>query len=83
MTALTFTRVTDELTATAWLQVHNKIVPSDPLTLEQLASRSTAYALDLANLHGAVVGCSTVRPATDDDPVTVIVRVLPAFRRRD
>jgi GNAT superfamily N-acetyltransferase len=28
------------------------------------------------------VGCSTVRPALGEEPVTVIVRILPTCRRR-
>lgn len=82
MTVLTFTPVTDEVTANAWLQVHNQIIPSAPLTFEQVSTRSKVYCLDLARLADVVVGCSTVRPAADHDPVTVIVRILPAFRRR-
>lgn len=82
MPTLSFTRVTDEQTATAWQQVHNQIIPNDPLTLEQVARRSETFALELASLDDMVVGCSTVRPAADDEPVTVIVRILPAFRRR-
>jgi len=82
MTGLSFTRVTDETTAGAWRRVHNLIIPSAPLTLEEVVARSTAYVLDLASLDEAVVGCSTVRPASGDEPVTVIVRILPAFRRR-
>jgi GNAT superfamily N-acetyltransferase len=82
MTAFSFTRVSDELTINAWLQVHNEIIPSDPLTFEQVASRSKDYALDVASLAEVVVGCSTVRAAADNDPVTVIVRILPAYRGR-
>jgi GNAT superfamily N-acetyltransferase len=81
-TGLSFIRVADELTAGAWLLIHNEIIASAPLTLEEVVSRSKLNALDLASLDGVVVGCSTVRPAADHDPVTVIVRILPAFRRR-
>ena len=69
-------------TSPAWQQVHNEIIPSDPLTLEQTMSRSTVNVLEVAHLDGTVVGCSTVRPANNEDPVTVIVRILPAFRRQ-
>jgi len=82
MSVLSFTRVTNELTADAWAQVHNEIIASDPLTVEQVVGRSATYVLDLADLGGMVVGCSTVRPASGDEPVTVIVRILPTFRRR-
>ena len=82
MAALTFARVTDERTADAWRRVHNEIIPSDPLTLDQVVGRTATYTLDLASLGDVVVGCSTVRPAADNAPVTVIVRILPAFRKR-
>ena len=82
MPVLSFTRVTDVPTADAWAQVHNQIIPNAPLTVDQVVDRSTAYILDLATLDRTVVGCSTVRPATVDEPVTVIARILPAFRRR-
>ena len=82
MSVLSFARVTDEQAARAWQQVHNEIIPTDPLTLDQVVARSTAYVLDLASLGEQVVGCSTVRPVADGDPVTVIVRILPAFRRK-
>ena len=82
MVALTFTRVTDDVTADVWRQVHNEIIPSDPLTLDEVMSRSRRNSLDLAHLGNDVVGCSTVRPATEEDPVTVIVPVLHGFRRQ-
>lgn len=82
MAALEFTPVGDERTADAWRQVHNEIITGAPLSLDQVVERSRTYALDLAVLDGVVVGCSTVRPATDDEPVTVIVRILPPYRRQ-
>ena len=82
MSDLTFTRVTDDLTADAWAQVHNQIIPSDPLTVAQVVERSKLYVLDLATIDGMTVGCSTVRPALGEEPVTVIVRILPTCRRR-
>jgi len=82
MVALSFARVTDEQAARSWQQVHNEIIPTAPLTLDEVVARSTPYVLDLARLDEQVVGCSTVRPAADSDPVTVIVRVLPPFRRQ-
>lgn len=82
MSDLEFTRVTDDQTADLWTQVHNQIIPSDPLTVAQVVERSKLYALDLATLDGTTVGCSTVRPVVDDELVTVIVRILPTYRRR-
>ena len=82
MSDLSLARVADEVIADAWAQVHNLIIPSNPLTVEQVVERSTVYVLDVAYLGGVVVGCSTVRPASAEEPVTVIVRILPAWRRR-
>jgi GNAT superfamily N-acetyltransferase len=82
MTDLLLAPVGDEASGAAWREVHNEIVPGAPLSLEQVVDRSRVYALDLALLDGVVVGCSTVRPATDEEPVTVIVRILPPHRRR-
>jgi GNAT superfamily N-acetyltransferase len=82
MPVLSFTRVTDVTTAQAWAQVHNRIIPNAPLSVDHVVDRSEGYILDLAKLDRTVVGCSTVRPATVDEPVTVIARILPAFRRR-
>ena len=82
MSDLAFIRVTDDQKADVWTQVHNQIISSDPLTVEQVVERSKLYALDLATLEGTTVGCSTVRPVVDDAPVTVIVRILPTYRRR-
>jgi GNAT superfamily N-acetyltransferase len=82
MPGLTFTSVVaDEEAAQSWRLVHNEIIPAHPLTLPEVVARSSVNLLELAVLDGAVVGCSTVRPATDDEPVTVIVRILPRFRR--
>jgi GNAT superfamily N-acetyltransferase len=82
MSVLAFTRVTNERTADAWAQVHNQIIVTDPLTVDQVVDRSRVYVLELASLDEMVVGCSTVRPASIEAPVTVIVRILPAYRRR-
>src|SRR5262245_29162285 len=66
-----------------WLSVHNVIIPTDPLSLEQVRERATRYRLDVAYLGDVVVGCTTVRPPSADTPsVTVIARVLPEYRGR-
>lgn len=82
MTGLSITRVGDARTAEAWTRVHNEVIPTAPLTLDQVVARSRINVLEVAHRGDALVGCSTVRPATDEDPVTVIVRVLPAYRRQ-
>ena len=62
--------------------MHNAIIPTAALTLDEVLERAGRNHLDLAYVGGALVGCSTVRPATDDEPVTVIVRILPEHRRQ-
>ncbi|MDH6140249.1 MULTISPECIES: GNAT family N-acetyltransferase [Kitasatospora] len=66
-----------------WRHVHNTIIPTDPLSLDQVRERSGRYHLELAVLDGVVVGCSTVRPPGAEKPAaTVIARILPEYRRR-
>ena len=61
--------------------MHNAIIPTAPLTLDEVLERAGRNHLDLAYVSDVLVGCSTVRPATDHEPVTVIVRILPEHRR--
>ena len=68
--------------AELWRGVHNAVIPTAPLSLDDVLSRSRVNRLELAYDGDVLVGCSTVRPATDGDPVTVIVRILPEHRRR-
>ena len=82
MAPLIFAAVTDAETARAWQRVHNEVIPPDPLSLEQVKERSKIRFLDVAHLGSELVGCATIRPANDEDPVTVIVRILPPFRRQ-
>ncbi|MET9881893.1 GNAT family N-acetyltransferase [Streptomyces sp. NPDC006430] len=66
-----------------WQQVHNLIIPTDPLSLDDVRERAGRNLLDVAYLDDVLVGCSTVRPPRDGAAVaTVIARVLPAHRRR-
>lgn len=65
-----------------WQYVHNAIIPTAPLTLDEVRERSGRNHLEVAYLGGEVVGCSTVRPPTDEDAAVVIARVLPDYRRR-
>lgn len=82
MSDLRFVPVDSTQRAQAWREVHNLIIPTAPLGLDDVLARAGVNVLDVAYVDDAVVGCSTVRPATDDAPVTVIVRVLPEHRRR-
>lgn len=74
--------VLDERTIEDWRRAHNEIVPADPLSTEDVRERAGRNHLEVAYLGDTLVGCSTVRPRNDEGVVTVIVRVLPAFRGR-
>lgn len=64
-----------------WRFVHNTIIPTDPLSLEDVRERSRRNHLEVAYLGDVVVGCTTVRPPTGAEAVaTVIARVLPDHR---
>ncbi|MCX4822310.1 GNAT family N-acetyltransferase [Streptomyces sp. NBC_01142] len=64
-----------------WQYVHNVIIPTDTLSLDEVRERVQRYRLEVAYLGDVLVGCSTVRPPTSDASVaTVIARVLPAHR---
>jgi GNAT superfamily N-acetyltransferase len=65
-----------------WQHVHNTIIPTAPLTLDDVRERTGRHHLEVAYLGDAVVGCTTVRPPTDEDAATVIARVLREYRRR-
>ncbi|TDO45945.1 acetyltransferase (GNAT) family protein [Kribbella sp. VKM Ac-2527] len=66
-----------------WQVVHNAIIPTDPLSLEDVRERVRRNHLEVAYLGDEVVGCSTVRPPSEETPaVTVIARVLPQYRRQ-
>lgn len=63
--------------------IHNAIIPTAPLTAEEVAERSTRHRLTLAYVDNELVGNATVRPPNGPDAVaTVIVRILPEHRRR-
>jgi len=63
-----------------WRHVHNAVIPTDPLSDGDVQERAGRNRLEVAYRGTELVGCSTVRPATDLEPVTVIVRVLPELR---
>lgn len=65
-----------------WQYVHNAIIPTAPLTLDEVRDRTGRNHLEVAYLGGEVVGCSTLRSPTDEDAAVVIARVLPDYRRR-
>lgn len=65
-----------------WQRIHNVIIPSAPLTVAEVRERSAMYLLEVAYVKGVAAGATTVRPPTDSAAATVIVRILPEFRRR-
>lgn len=66
-----------------WQLVHNEIIPTDPLSLEDVRERVGRNVLEVAYDGDVLVGCSTVRPpSAETSAVTVIARILPAYRRR-
>jgi aminoglycoside phosphotransferase (APT) family kinase protein/predicted GNAT family N-acyltransferase len=76
-------RVDSEALIRDWQQVHNEIIPTDPLSLDDVRERVGRNVLEVAYHDGILVGCSTVRPPSEETPaVTVISRILPAYRRQ-
>lgn len=72
--------VTDE-TAHAWAEIHNRIIPADPLSDDDVRERMTRNHLTLAYDGDVLVGNATLRPPNNDGRIaTVIVRVLPEHR---
>lgn len=66
-----------------WRHVHNSVVPTAPLSAEDVARRARIHRLTLAHADGELVGNATLRPPTETSPVaTVIMRILPEHRRR-
>jgi GNAT superfamily N-acetyltransferase len=64
-----------------WRFVHNTIIPTDPLSLDDVRERSQRNHLQVAYLGDVAVGCTTVRPPTGEEATaTVIARVLPEHR---
>ncbi|MEU6483768.1 GNAT family N-acetyltransferase [Streptomyces sp. NPDC046887] len=73
----------DEAALGDWLHVHNTVIPTHHLTLDEARDRAGRHRLEVAYLGDTVVGSSTVRPPADDTrAATVIARVLPGHRGR-
>jgi L-amino acid N-acyltransferase YncA len=67
----------------AWQRIHNLIIPTAPLSVDEIVERAQRNHLEVAYLDDEAVGCSTVRPPTNDTgTATVIARVLPEHRRQ-
>ncbi|MER6997663.1 GNAT family N-acetyltransferase [Streptomyces sp. NPDC000410] len=64
-----------------WQHVHNVIIPTATLSLNEVRERAQRYHLEVAYLGDVLVGCTTVRPPTSDtSTATVIARVLSSHR---
>lgn len=64
-----------------WRAVHNEIIRTFPLTAPEVDERALRNHLTVAYLDGNLVGNATVRPP-EDGGITVIVRILPKYRRQ-
>lgn len=76
-------RIEDVTDATAplWAEIHNQIIPADPLSDADVRERMTRNQLTLAYDGDVLVGNATLRPPDNDERIaTVIVRVLPEHR---
>lgn len=73
----------DEARLKDWQHVHNVIVPPAAMSLDEVRERVRRNRLEVAYLGDVLVGCTTVRPPTDDTATaTVIARVLAEHRGR-
>lgn len=64
-----------------WQHVHNVIIPTHLLSLEEVRERAQRHHLEVAYVGDELIGCSTVRPPADETlTATVIARVLEAHR---
>ncbi|WP_448315540.1 GNAT family N-acetyltransferase [Streptomyces sp. CO7] len=83
MSDLRMERPEDERSLADWRFVHNAIIPTHQLSLEDVRERAKRNHLEVAYLGDTLIGCSTVRPPGEGTATaTVIARVLPAHRRR-
>ncbi|MEU9504628.1 GNAT family N-acetyltransferase [Streptomyces sp. NPDC048196] len=79
MPTLRFVRVDGETGLADWQHVHNVIIPTHQLSLDDVRERSGRHHLEVAYLGDVLIGCSTVRRPVDGT-ATVIARVLAAHR---
>jgi GNAT superfamily N-acetyltransferase len=83
MSELRIVPVEDEQTLLDWQRVHNEIIPTAPLSVDEIRERLTRNVLEVAYDGDVLVGCSTVRPPSEETSAAVVIaRVLPAYRRR-
>lgn len=67
---------------TLWRDIHNAVIPAHALTSGDVHERLARHRLTLAYDGDELVGNATIRPpAPDSMTATVIVRILPGYRR--
>jgi GNAT superfamily N-acetyltransferase len=67
----------------SWRDIHNAIIPVHVLTSDQVLERLTRNSLTLAFVGDDLVGNATIRPPEPASMIaTVIVRILPEYRRQ-
>ncbi|WP_290865217.1 GNAT family N-acetyltransferase [Hamadaea sp.] len=82
MSDLRFEPVESDEVLLDWQHAHNLIIPTDPLSVEEIRVRAQRNRLAVAYAEDTLVGNYTVRPPADDPTTaTVIARVLPEHRR--
>jgi len=68
---------------TLWRDIHNATIPAHTLTSDDVLERLTRNSLTLAYDGDELVGNATIRPPRPDTmTATVIVRILPEYRRQ-
>jgi GNAT superfamily N-acetyltransferase len=83
VTDLRIVPVNDDATLLDWQRVHNEIIPTAPLSVDEIRERARHHVLEVAYAGDVLVGCSTVRPPSDETAAaTVIARVLPEHRHQ-
>jgi GNAT superfamily N-acetyltransferase len=81
MSELRIHRPDDDGALKDWQYVHNTVIPTHHLSMDDVRDRAARHHLEVAYLGDVLVGCSTVRPPADDTATaTVIARVLGPHR---
>jgi GNAT superfamily N-acetyltransferase len=66
-----------------WRDIHNAVIPAHQLTSDDAHERLSRNSLTLAYVGEDLVGNATIRPPRPDSmTATVIVRILPGYRRK-
>ncbi|AKU14735.1 GNAT family N-acetyltransferase [Luteipulveratus mongoliensis] len=80
---LRFERAVDDKTLEDWRYVHNVVIPTVSLSLDEVRERTQRNHLEVAYLGDVLVGNCTVWPPSEETPAArVIARVLVEHRRQ-